>query len=111
MQIDVNYEDGIHIAVLDGLLDENAREAFEEQLHLLVIERGNRVILDLSAVPRVTSSGLGLLVTLMARANTKGASLVLAAPTPFVESVIGVTRLDQFFVMAPSVERAAQSIT
>jgi anti-sigma B factor antagonist len=96
---------------LNGVLDENAREDFEEQLHPLITERGNRVILDLSGIPRITSSGLGLLVTLVARANTKAANVVLAAANSFVESVIGVTRLDQFFAMAPTVESAVQSMT
>lgn len=111
MRIDVTDEDGIHIAALSGVLDENGREAFEEQLHPLITARGNRVILDLSGVPRITSSGLGLLVTLVARANTKAANVALAAANSFVESVIGVTRLDQFFAMSPTVERAVQSMT
>jgi anti-sigma B factor antagonist len=97
------------IAALNGVLDENGREAFERQLHPLITDRGNRVILDLSGVPRMTSSGLSLLVTLVARGNAKGASIVLAAATPFVESVIGVTRLDRFFAMAPTVQIAVQA--
>jgi anti-sigma B factor antagonist len=108
MQIDVTQEDGTHIAALNGVLDDGGREAFESQLHPLITERDGSLILDLSGVPRVTSVGLGLLVTLVARANTKGAKVVLAAATPFVESVIGVTRLDQFFAMAPTIDRAMQ---
>ena len=106
MQIDVVQESGVHIAKLKDVLDESAHDAFENQLHPLITERGRRLIVDLSAVPRATSSGLGLLVTLVARANTKGANVVLAAPSPFVASVLGVTRLDQFFTMAQSVESA-----
>jgi anti-sigma B factor antagonist len=106
MRIDVTHEGDIYIAVLNGVLDESVREAFESQLHPLIAERGSRVILDLSGVPRLTSSGLSLLVTLVARANTRGANVVLAAASPFVESVIGVTRLDQFFAMAPTVASA-----
>lgn len=109
MQIDIAQNDGTSIARLNDVLDENAREAFESQLHPLITERGKRLILDLSAVPRTTSSGLGLLVTLVARANAKGSSVVLAAATPFVQSVIGVTRLDQFFAMAPTVESAIRA--
>jgi anti-sigma B factor antagonist len=109
MRIDVTQADGKHIAALNGVLDDNGREAFESQLHPLITERDGRLVLDLSGVPRVTSSGLGLLVTLVARANTKGANVVLAAATPFVESVIGVTRLDRFFTMAPNVESAGRT--
>jgi anti-sigma B factor antagonist len=109
MQIDVVQEGGVHVARLHDVLDESAHDVFENQLHPLITERGRRLVLDLSGVPRATSSGLGLLVTLVARANTKGANVVLAAPSPFVASVLGVTRLDQFFTMAESVESAVRA--
>jgi anti-sigma B factor antagonist len=108
MEVDVNEVDGAQIAALNGILDETSHDVFETWLHPLITERGTRLIVDLAGVPRVTSAGLSLLVTLVARANTKGSNVVLAAPTPFVESVIGVTRLDQFFAMAPTVEQAIQ---
>ena len=107
MQIDVIQKDDISsIAKLNGVLDEDARGAFENQLHPLITDQGKRLIIDLSGVPRLTSSGLSCLVTLVARANAKGSNIFLAAATPFVESVIGVTRLDRFFTMVPTVESA-----
>lgn len=106
MEITVAQVDGVFVATLLGVLDEASHRLFEEQLHPLVVERGNRVVLDLSGVPRTTSMGLSQLVTLAARANTKGASLVLAAPSPFVRSVLGVTRLDKFFALADTVEQS-----
>ena len=106
MEIDITQVDGVIIARLQGLLDEDAHGPFEEQLHPLVVERGNRVVLDLSGVPRTTSMGLGQLVTLVVRANTKGARVVLAASSPFVRSVLAVSKLDLFFAVEDSVAQA-----
>jgi anti-sigma B factor antagonist len=111
MEITVTKKDGIHFASLDGVIEESDRRAVQEQLHPLIEDPKERVVVDLSKVPRVTSSGLGLLVTLVARANTKGAKIVLAAPTPFVASVLKVTRLDNFFGVAPTVDDAIRRLS
>jgi anti-sigma B factor antagonist len=109
MEITVAQEGGVYVATLRGVLDEESHALFEQLLHPLVVQRGNRVVLDLSGVPRTTSMGLSELVTLAARANTKGASVVLAAPSPFVRSVLGVTRLDTFFALADTVEQSLRA--
>ncbi len=82
MEITVTQKDGIHIAQLSGVLEERDRQLVEEQLHSIITERGSRTILDLSGVPRLTSMGLGLLVTLVARANTKGGADCLGRAGP-----------------------------
>ena len=105
MEIKVEQVNGVFVARLSGVLDEESHGHFEEKLHPLVVERGNRIVLDLAGVPRITSMGLSELVTLAARANTKGATLVLAAPSPFVRSVLSVTRLDKFFSVMETVEQ------
>jgi anti-sigma B factor antagonist len=111
MEITVTTRDGLHIAKLEGVLEESDRRAVQEQLHSLIEDPDSRVVVDLSGVPRMTSSGLGLLVTLVARANTKGAKVVLAAPTPFVASVLKVTRLDNFFGVAPTIDDAIRRLS
>jgi anti-sigma B factor antagonist len=111
MEITVTKKDGIHTAVLDGVLEESDRRALQEQLHSLIEDPSNRTVIDLSRVPRVTSSGLGLLVTLVARANTKGAKVVLAAPTPFVAQILKVTRLDNYFGVVPTVDDAIRRLS
>jgi anti-sigma B factor antagonist len=97
-------------AVFQGPLDEAAKAGFDEQLHPLV-EQGNcRLLIDLSGVPKVTSAGIGHLVTLVARSNTKGGRIVLAAPTPFVRSIFHTTQLTKFFDIADSAEAAASRL-
>jgi anti-sigma B factor antagonist len=110
MRIEVAQQDGVRVAALHGVIEDDYREAFERQLHPLIEEHRGRVVLDLSDVPRITSSGLGLLVTLVARANTKGATVILAAAQPFIESVLNVTRLDQFFTVTPTVAEAIKRL-
>lgn len=110
MELAITHHPGYVLAKLDGPLDENARTQFREQLHPIVGRSGARLILDLSGTPRINSPGIGNLVALVADANTQGSRVVLCALTPFVAGVMSVTKLDQFFEMAGSVEEAVAKL-
>ena len=105
MNIQVTEHDNYVLAKLEGVLDEEAQAAFDEHLHPIVAEGGRRVLIDLAGVPRVTSAGIGHLVTLVARANTKQSRIVMASPTPFVSTIFSATRLTKYF----DIEDDAQS--
>src|SRR5262245_33982310 len=95
------------LAKVAGPIDDNARGPFREQLHPLFAKPGTRLILDLSGAPRINSSGIGNLVALAADANTNGCTVTFCALTPFVASVMAVTKLDKFFNIESSVAEAA----
>jgi anti-anti-sigma factor len=106
MDLALTHHPGYAVAQLEGPLDENSRTQFREQLHPLIGTSGSRLVVDLSGVPRINSPGIGNLVALVADANTQGSRVVLCALTPFVTGVMSVTKLDQFFELAGSVEEA-----
>ena len=54
-----------------------------------------RIVIDLSAVEFIDSSGLGLLVNVQRRVERATAHLVIVEPTERVRRVFEVTRLDQ----------------
>jgi len=76
-----------------------------------VTESGARVVLDLADVPYINSAGISELVQLAAAANTRGAHLVLAQPSAFVEQVLETTHLDRFFELAPTLDEAVQKLS
>lgn len=104
MKITVTPCQGYDCARIEGTIDESAKALFDEQLHPLIERAGHRLLIDLSAADRITSTGIGLLVTLVSRANTKGGRVVLAAATPFVSSIFRLTRLNRFFELAPTID-------
>ncbi len=103
MNISVTDEKGYVVARLDGGLEEDVKAAFDESLHPLVVDR-RHMLIDLGGVERVTSAGLGHLVTLVSRANTKNTHVVLARPTTFVNSILNVTKLTRFFDIEETLE-------
>ena len=106
MNIQVIEHENHVLARLDGVLDEDAQAAFDEHLHPIMAGSGRRILVDLAGVPRATSAGIGHLVTLVARANTKQGRVVMAAPTPFVSTVFNATKLTKFFDIEDDAESA-----
>jgi len=94
------------VARLNGIIDESAKATFDEYLHPIISTPGRRLLLDLSGCERINSLGIGLLVTLVSRANTKESHIVLASPTPFVSSILKVTKLTKFFEIEDAIEAA-----
>jgi len=67
------------------------------------------VVLDLSAVAIVPSIALGLLVQTLNKCNERQQRLKLAGVQPQIRKVLALTRLDELFELADSVESAVES--
>ncbi len=68
-----------------------------EDLHPLVSEGGAKLIIDLSGLKLIDSSGLAALISVVTHARLCRARVVLVGPTPFVAGVFEVSRLDRWF--------------
>jgi anti-sigma B factor antagonist len=66
------------------------------------------VILDLSRVAIVPSMALGLLLQTLNKCTARQQRLKLAAVQPQIRKVLTLTRLDQVFELADSVEAASE---
>jgi anti-sigma B factor antagonist len=71
-----------------------------------VIDGGSRdVVLDLSEVDFVDSSGLGAIVAVLKHIGQHG-SLAISGATPTVERLFKMTRMDKVFRLFPDVKSA-----
>lgn len=107
--MEINIKDpvgGVSVVGLNGELGSHAEDSIREQLHPVVGEKNAKVIIDLSNVRTIDSSGLGHLISLVTHARMADARVVLCGASSFVRGVLDVTQLDQWFEMADSVEEA-----
>lgn len=75
------------------------------------IEEGPKnIILDLSQIDFVDSSGLGALVQLVKKAQTDEGSLQIVT-NPRVTQTVKLVRLEKFLSLQPSVEDAINNLT
>jgi anti-sigma B factor antagonist len=95
-------EAGLVIRVQGNRIDAAGAIEFKEAVRQAADQPGNPVILDLSQVTFLDSSGLGAVVAVM-KLLGPGRPLHLAAPQPNVAKVFRLTRMDSIFTIHPDV--------
>ncbi len=101
--------DRLVIEVAEARIDAAVAIEFKERMRDLIKDAPERVVLELSKVGFLDSSGLGAVVAVM-KLLAPERRLELAGLTPTVEKVFRLTRMDSVFVIhpaAPDVQRAA----
>lgn len=90
------------VTVAAERIDAAAAIQFKDRMRELVQAAAPRVVLDLSRVAFLDSSGLGAVVAVMKLMGPER-SLELAGLTPTVEKVFRLTRMDSVFTIHPAV--------
>lgn len=106
MTVKTETRGSVQVVHLSGNLDGTQSESLGATVSGLTDSRGAKIVLDLTELKFINSTGLSELVTLTAQANARESRILLANPTPFVAGVLETTRLDRFFDVCPSVDAA-----
>ncbi len=97
MNVTVQDESGrVVVRMAERRLDAVIAGEFKDTVRPHVAAKGPDVVLDLSAVEFLDSSGLGAVIALK-KALPQGRRMVLRGLTPNVERVFRLTRMDQIF--------------
>lgn len=103
MRHETRDEQGITVVALDGELEVSEAPALRDLLGRLVAGPQSRILLDLSHVTFIDSSGIGVFVGAHRRAAEAGARLGLAQPSAGVRRVLELTRTDRVLSVFDSV--------
>lgn len=95
----------VHVA---GEVDMHRSPQLRDRLHMLDTKKVTRVVIDLSEVPYMDSSGIATLVEAMQKYKRADTALTLASLQPRVKAVVEIARLDQIFDLAGSVDEALE---
>lgn len=90
---------------LTGLLDAFSEPAFKKVIGKCVEDGPSNVILDLSTIDFIDSSGLGVLVQMAKKTQTLGGTLQIIT-NPRVTQTVKLVRLDQFLSLQISIDEA-----
>ena len=96
------------IKVDEERIDASVAVRFKERVKDLAGNRPRRVVLDLSSVIFVDSSGLGAIVGSM-KTLGRGRQLDLSGLSPAVEKVFHMTRMNSVFQIYDSVDAAVEA--
>src|ERR1700727_1674541 len=74
-----------------------------------ILQRGSKIVLDLSGVKSIDSAGMGELVSLHTQAQNRKADLKCASPSPLVRELLDLTNLDSVLEIPSSVGQAVSA--
>jgi anti-sigma B factor antagonist len=107
LSIQVDHLGPHPVVRLSGDVDVESSPALAQTLMTVLADLGAQtLVLDLTEVEFVDSSGLGALVGAHQRASLQGSTLILAGLHPRVAKVLRITKLNKVFSVADSVEEA-----
>lgn len=106
--IDISHEKIGSSAVVrvSGDVDMTGSPRLRDEIRSAQDTRPEQVVIDLSEVQYMDSSGLATLVEAMKIAKNKGSRLVLCSMHPKVRGIFEIARLDQYFTIVDSVDDA-----
>ncbi len=112
MRIDVTNREGVTVVQPAGeRLDIEVASDFRAMLLSLIEQGHRRLVIDLSDVSFIDSSGLGALVSAlkMLKRSDNGGDVRLARVQAPVVSLLEIIRLNRVFTSYPDVEKAVES--
>lgn len=93
---------------LEGEIDLHESPQVKERLQPLIEAKLPRILVDLSGVSYIDSSGLALFIEAMQRIQAYGGQFLLCSLRPTVQTIFEIARLDQVFRIFPD-KAAAQA--
>ena len=100
-------ENGVitHLKLKENRLDAARAIPFKETVRTITDDGANYILLDMSEVEFMDSSGLGALVSVMKYMGTEK-KFEITGLTPMVEKVFKLTRMDEVFRVHNSIDDA-----
>lgn len=110
MKLTTQEDDGVVVLRIEqSRVDAHSAGELGRAITGLFAAAKSKVLVDLSQVDFMDSSGLAALITGHKSASASGFALRLAGLRPQVKSIIELTRLHRVFEIFPTVEQALQN--
>ena len=110
MEHEITERDGVKVVHLHGPIDVSQAMALRDLLGAQIDSPSARVLLDLTDVSLIDSSGIGILVTAHRRADGQGARFGLAGATGTVARVFEMTRTNKLLSLYDSVDEGVAAL-
>ena len=110
MAVQINIEENVVVVKVQGKLmgGPDTKKCHEKMKHL--IEEGHQqMVIDLSRVEWVNSSGLGMLVACYTSCRNSGGQFKIAGPTEKTKSLLKMTKLNTVMEVFENTQQAIES--
>jgi len=107
----VRHAEGISFVEISGRLTSFEAKAFREIIHRLLKQGQNNILLNLSGLEYLDSSGIGELAGNYLSVVKSGGAMKVVGLAPKVEEILKVTQLHQVFPEFPDEASALESFS
>ena len=104
---------GAAVIELSGEVDGSAATVLTDAYAQAVTPDGDprTVVLDFSAVDYINSTGIALIVSVLARARAERRKVVACGLSPHYREIFDITRLSDFIELFPDLDHAVSQLT
>ena len=106
MAIKTESKNGLMVCRVEGEIDINCSPELKKVFDKLISQKTPKIVIELSKVTYVDSSGLATLVGILKNMRSYGGKMRLAGMLPKVKSLFEITKLDKLFEIMASEEDA-----
>jgi len=97
LEVNVMDKNGINIIEVAGRVVYESENEFRKSIMDLIAQDRVKLVLDLSKLSYINSSGLGILINLLKTVQAKGGDIKLAGLQGELRELFSITSLDQIF--------------
>src|SRR5271165_6590211 len=102
---------GAAVIELSGEVDGSAADVLTSAYQAAVGTDPVTVVLDFAAVDYINSTGIALIVSVLARARAERRKVVACGLSPHYREIFDITRLSDFIELFPDLDRAVSQLT
>ena len=99
LEMRVSHDGPACVAYLEGELDVSTSERLRAELLTLIDDGCRSLVIDMSELTLIDSTGLGVLVGVLKRMLQHGGDMALKAPRRSAQKVFAITGLDRVFTI------------
>jgi anti-sigma B factor antagonist len=110
LQVSVEHVDGVARCVIGGEVDMATTPQLRDELLGLVGEGHRHLVLDVSGVPFLDSTGLGVLMEVHRRLRDNDGAVALVGARPALIRLLTITNLSRALPVYRSVEDASAAV-
>ena len=105
MAVRIDSKQGLTVCHIDGEIDINSSPMIKKSFDKLISQKTSKIVINLSKVTYVDSSGLATLVEILKNMRSYGGRMRLACMSPKIKSLFEITKLEKLFeIMADESE-------
>jgi len=106
MAVKTESKGGLMICRVEGEIDINTAPEIKKAFEKIIVKKDPKVVINLSKVTYVDSSGLATLVEILKNMRSYGGKLKLTNLSPKIKSLFEITKLEKLFDIIAEEEEA-----